>query len=62
MSAKAATVTRRIPRSLEQEARAMFPDVPADVVARRMYEAGLQITKARTPSSGLRMVAEWEMT
>lgn len=56
------TVTRRIPRKLENEARALFPDVPADVVARKMYEVGLQITKAGNASNGPRMTAEWEMT
>lgn len=51
------TVTRRIPRALEEEARALLPDVPADTVARRMYEAGLETTKKLRAKDTV-----WEMT
>ena len=51
------TVTRRIPRALEEEARALLPDVPADTVAKRMYEKGLEVTKKQRAKDTV-----WEMT
>ena len=57
MSAKVATVTRRIPRALEEEAKALLPDVPADTVAKRMYEKGLEVTKKQRAKDTV-----WEMT